>query len=146
METFVADPEPPFSNSAAQQVAAHTREVLAQSSFRFSLPPDAVAVGTGGTVTTVRSIFAAREAKPFDETDSVVRVSELRQLLVVLAEMPLARRKQISGLPRARADVFPVALATLIAVAEVGSFSAYHHSTYNLRYGIAAELLGSTPG
>ena len=83
--------------------------------------------------------------KSFEETDSTVTVKELRQLLEVLGAMPLARRKQISGLPRARADVFPVALATLIAVAGTGGFAAYRHSVYNLRYGIAAELL-DTPG
>jgi exopolyphosphatase/guanosine-5'-triphosphate,3'-diphosphate pyrophosphatase len=40
--------------------------------------------------------------------------------------------------------VFPVALATLVAVAEVGGFDAYHHSVYNLRYGIAAEMLAKS--
>lgn len=141
LEKFVSDPERPLSDTEAQRITAHTRDVLAQSAFTFSLPPGSIAVGTGGTVTTVRSIFAAREAKSFEETDVVVTVAQLGQLLEVLAPMPLARRKQISGLPRARADVFPVALATLIAVAEAGGFSAYHHSLYNLRFGIAAELL-----
>jgi exopolyphosphatase / guanosine-5'-triphosphate,3'-diphosphate pyrophosphatase len=141
MEKFVVDPKVPFSAASAQQVKSHTRDVLAQSTFEFALPRDAVVVGTGGTITTVRAIFAAREAKSLDETDSRVTLSDLRKLLEVLAEMPLERRKQISGLPRARADVFPVALATLIAVAELGGFPAYHHSTYNLRYGIAADRL-----
>jgi exopolyphosphatase/guanosine-5'-triphosphate,3'-diphosphate pyrophosphatase len=140
-EKFVADPSAPFSPEVTQQVMAHTRDVLGSSMFKVTLPHDAVAVGTGGTITTVRAIFGAREAMPFDATDPVVTVSDLRKLLDVLGEMPLARRKQISGLPRARADVFPVALATLIAIAEVGGFSAYHHSVYNLRYGIAAERL-----
>jgi len=140
-EKFVAAPSEPLSNAAVKQVIAHTREVLAESEFKFALPGDAVAVGSGGTLTTVRAIFGAREAKPFEATDTVIQISELRKLLEVLGEMPLARRKQISGLPRARADVFPVALATLIAVADAGAFSAYHHSVYNLRYGIAADLL-----
>jgi exopolyphosphatase / guanosine-5'-triphosphate,3'-diphosphate pyrophosphatase len=140
-EKFVIDPTAPLPSAAVHHLVAHTRDVLAQSRFKFSLPRNAVAVGTGGTLTTVRSIFGAREAKPFDATEPVVAVAQLRQLLEVLGEMPLARRKQISGLPRARADVFPVALATLITVAEVGGFSAYHHSVYNLRYGIADDLL-----
>jgi exopolyphosphatase/guanosine-5'-triphosphate,3'-diphosphate pyrophosphatase len=37
--------------------------------------------------------------------------------------------------------VFPVALATLLAVAEFGGFAAYHNSVYNLRYGLADEAL-----
>jgi exopolyphosphatase / guanosine-5'-triphosphate,3'-diphosphate pyrophosphatase len=141
MEKFVPRPEDPMPAAAVAQVAAHTRDVLGQSSFRFSLPGVAVAVGTGGTVTTVRAIWAAREGKTLEEIDATLGVPQLRQLLALLAEMPLARRRQISGLPRARADVFPVALATLIAVADLGGFSTYQHSVYNLRYGIAAELL-----
>ncbi len=140
-EKFVPDASAALPAAAAEQVMAHTREVLASSSFKFTLPKHAVAVGTGGTVTTVRAIFGARVALPFEATDPVVTVSDLRKLLDVLSEMPLSRRKQVSGLPRARADVFPVALATLIAVAEAGGFDAYHHSVYNLRYGIATERL-----
>lgn len=141
MEKFVPRPDEPVSPLAAEQVAAHTRDVLQRSTFQFSLPPGAVAVGTGGTVTTVRAIWAAREGKSFEEIEPVIEVPRLRHLFDVLAEMPLARRKQIAGLPPARADVFPIALATLIAVAEVGGFSAYRHSVYNLRFGLAAELL-----
>jgi exopolyphosphatase/guanosine-5'-triphosphate,3'-diphosphate pyrophosphatase len=141
MEKFVVDPAAPLNPAIAQQIAAHSRDALAQSAFTFTLPAGSNAVGTGGTLTTVRAIFGAREMKAFEETDPVIKISELRQLLDVLGEMPLARRKQISGLPRARADVFPVALATLIALAETGGFPAYHHSVYNLRYGVAAELL-----
>jgi exopolyphosphatase/guanosine-5'-triphosphate,3'-diphosphate pyrophosphatase len=55
--------------------------------------------------------------------------------------MPLSTRKQVPGLPPARADVFPVALATLIAVAAYGGFAAFHNSVYNLRYGLAADAL-----
>jgi exopolyphosphatase/guanosine-5'-triphosphate,3'-diphosphate pyrophosphatase len=41
--------------------------------------------------------------------------------------------------------VFPSALATLIAVAELGGFDAYRNSLFNLRYGLAAEALDSLP-
>jgi exopolyphosphatase/guanosine-5'-triphosphate,3'-diphosphate pyrophosphatase len=143
-EKFVADLSAPLPQAILQQVDDYTREVLcAPDGFAFSLPSNSVAVGTGGTLTTVRAILGAREMKGFLETDPIISVADLRQLLGVLAEMPLARRQQISGLPRARADVFPVALATLIAVAGVGGLEAYHHSTYNLRWGIAAQLLES---
>jgi exopolyphosphatase/guanosine-5'-triphosphate,3'-diphosphate pyrophosphatase len=51
----------------------------------------------------------------------------------------------VPGLPPARADVFPVALATLLAVAELGRFEGYRNSLFNLRYGLAAELLAAAP-
>ena len=74
-------------------------------------------------------------------TDSLVTVASLRELLAALGRMPLAERKKTPGLPPLRADVFPTALATLIAIAELGGLTAFRNSLYNLRYGLAAEAL-----
>jgi exopolyphosphatase / guanosine-5'-triphosphate,3'-diphosphate pyrophosphatase len=141
-EKCVADASQPFTEAERGAVAAHTRDLLARSGFNFSLPVEAVAVGSGGSVTTLRAILGAREGKSFDETDRVVPVAYLRDVLGWIAALPLEQRRQVSGLPAARADVFPVALATLLAVAECGRFQAYHNSVYNLRYGVADEALG----
>jgi exopolyphosphatase / guanosine-5'-triphosphate,3'-diphosphate pyrophosphatase len=141
MEKFVADSSQPFSVAEQERIAAHTRDLLGRSGFAFSLSRDAAAIGTGGSITTLRAILGAREGKSFDETDSIVPVSYLRDVLAWSAALPLEQRKQISGLPKARADVFPAALATLLAVAELGGFSTYHNSVYNLRYGLADEML-----
>ena len=140
-EKFVAEPSQPFTAFAQAAVARHTRRQLAQSGFSFSLPLSAVGVGTGGTVTTVRAIFAARAGLPLDQLDTLVSVAQLRELLAWLAPLSLAERQKISGLPPARADVFPTALVTLLAVSEAGNFSALRNSLYNLRYGLAATAL-----
>jgi exopolyphosphatase/guanosine-5'-triphosphate,3'-diphosphate pyrophosphatase len=140
-EAFVADPAAPFSEAARSAIAAHTRTTLARTPFRFALPGSTIAVGTGGTVTTVRAILGARVGKTVEQTDSTVTVAELRELLGWVGAMPLPARKQIPGLPAARADVFPAALATLIAVADSGGIASYRNSFYNLRYGLAAEAL-----
>jgi exopolyphosphatase/guanosine-5'-triphosphate,3'-diphosphate pyrophosphatase len=98
-------------------------------------------VGTGGTITTVRAVLAAREGKMLEQTDTNVRLTDLRSMLGQLSALSLDDRKKVPGLPPGRADVFPTALATLIAIAEFGRFSAYRHSFYNLRFGLAAETL-----
>jgi exopolyphosphatase/guanosine-5'-triphosphate,3'-diphosphate pyrophosphatase len=46
-------------------------------------------------------------------------------------------------MPQARADVLPAALTTILAIAEMGGLHAFRHSLYNLRWGVADELLGS---
>jgi exopolyphosphatase / guanosine-5'-triphosphate,3'-diphosphate pyrophosphatase len=138
-ERFVTHATAPFN--AETLVAQHTREILGGSGFTFSLPRPAAAIGTGGTVTTVRAIIGARSNREFAETSPTVTVEQLRSLLVALGAMPLSERQRVPGLPAARADVFPTALATLIAVAELGGFTAFRNSVYNLRYGIAAQLL-----
>ncbi len=140
-EKFVADANQPLAESARQQIAAHTRDGLARSGFTFSLPPGSAAIGTGGTVATARAIVGAREGQAFDLTSPTVTLDQMRDLIASLGGLPLAARKQIAGLPPARADVFPTAVATLIAVAEAGGFDRLENSLFNLRYGLAAELL-----
>ena len=140
-EKFVAEPAQPFPAETGHKVAAHTHDLLTQSGFRFSLPAGAIAVGTGGTVATVRAILGVRENKPFEQTDPLVTVAQLRVLLLDLGAQSLTARKKIPGLPPPRADVFPTALATLIAVAEIGGLTAFRNSLHNLRYGLAATLL-----
>jgi len=140
-EKFVANPTQPFTDADARGVAAHTREVLEGSLFRFSLPAAAVAVATGGSATTVRAMLGAREGLPFEATDSLVPLRYVCDVFRAVAARPLEQRKQIAGLPAARADVFPTALATLIAVADAGGFAAYQTSVYNLRFGLADEAL-----
>lgn len=139
-EKFVADPTQPFSAAAHGAVAAHVREVFHNGTFQFVLGP-AAAIGTGGTVTVARAILAAREQRTLEASVPAVTVAQLRHLLHWLGAMPLAARQQVPGLPAARADVIPAALATLIAVAEVGHISTFRHSLFNLRYGLAAEAL-----
>ena len=140
-EKFIADPNQPLDATSREQIAAHTREVLARSGFAFSLPAGSVAIGTGGTVATARAILGAREGQPFDQTSPTVTLDQMHDLLASLGSLPLSARKQIAGLPPARADVFPTAVATLITVAVAGGFDRLENSLYNLRYGLAAELL-----
>lgn len=145
-EKFVPDASQPFPAHAGVLIAAHTRKLFAQSGFQFSLPSGAIAIGTGGTVSTVRAIAAAREGKSFEQTDSLVTVASLSRLLGELGALDLAKRRTTPGLPPARADVFPTALATLITVAEIGGFPALRNSLFNLRYGLAAEALDRLAG
>ncbi len=140
-ERCVADPAAPFSTASRTRVTGICQEVLAKSGFRFGLPPGSSAVFTGGTVTTAREIFAARLGRPLEDAAPIMPVPAIQALLDDVAPLPLEARRQIAGLPAARADVFPTALATVLAVAGAGGFNAFHHSLHNLRYGLAAEAL-----
>lgn len=141
-ERCVPDPAAPVGAASLARVAGVCREVLAKSGFRFDLPAGGEAVLAGGSVTTVRAIFAERAGQPLAETSPIIPVAALRALLAEVARLPLAKRRAIPGLPAPRADVFPAALATAIAVAEAGGFAAFRHSLYNLRFGLAGEMLG----
>ena len=136
-EIFVADPAAPFA--AGRLIAAHVRKAVVEAGF--SLAQGGPAVGTGGTLTTARAVLGARKGQTLEETDPRLAVSQLREMLTQVGGLSLADRRKVPGLPSARADVFPAALSTLVALADLGGFDSYHHSLYNLRWGVASEVL-----
>ncbi len=140
-EQCVKDPRQPFGPAEAAAVVAAVEASFATAGFSFSLPAGAVVVGTGGTLTVARTVLAARAGQTLEQSDPLLTTARLRDLRNGTGALALDARKQVPGLPPARADVFPTALATLLAVAELGRFSAYRHSIYNLRWGLAAEEL-----
>ena len=138
-EKFISDPTAPITAAQTEAIAAHVREGIQHAGFNFSLPATATAIGTGGTVTTVRTLQAARTGRPLADIPPRLSVATLRSFLTELGALPLGARQQIAGLPAARADVFPTALATVITLAELGRFAAFENSLYNLRWGLVAE-------
>lgn len=142
-EKFVQDPALPLPETEATELALHVRDELKRSGFRFALsaPP---AIFTGGTVSTVRLIKAARHGVSFEDTPSTIGLDTLHELLDELAPLTLAQRQEIPGMPAARADVFSAALVTVIALADYAHVDRFHHSLYNLRWGLAAESLGAS--
>jgi exopolyphosphatase/guanosine-5'-triphosphate,3'-diphosphate pyrophosphatase len=142
-EKFVGRPEDPFTSGATAAITGYTRQVLLESKFEFSLPANAVTVGTGGTLTTTRAVLAAQGGQSLEQTSPQISVRQLRELLLLIGSRSLDERKTMTGLPPARADVFPAALATLIALAESGGFDRYYTSVYNLRWGMAADALAN---
>jgi exopolyphosphatase / guanosine-5'-triphosphate,3'-diphosphate pyrophosphatase len=141
-EACVADPAHPLGAATIATVRAHVRAAVKASGFIFDLPPPVTAVATGGTVTTLRLLQAAARQIDFAATDSRLRVADLEELAARLCAATLAERRAIPGMPPARADVFPAALVTLTEVARLAHVEAFQHSFYNLRFGLAAELLG----
>ena len=139
-EKFIKDTAASVPPEVLAEIAGHVSAALKDAGLRCDLP-DSVAIGTGGTVATVRAIIGARDQLRAEETSPAVAVEQLRELLTSLAALPLDQRKRVPGLPSARADVFPAALATIIAAAELGGFAGFIHSFYNLRWGLAAEML-----
>jgi exopolyphosphatase/guanosine-5'-triphosphate,3'-diphosphate pyrophosphatase len=143
MEKFVADPSRPLTRTPKYRVMQYAHDTLVRAPFQFTFPRhEGTAIATGGTVATIRAIFAARDGVAFEATDPYLPLTQLRLLLTRVSRMTLDERKELPGLPAARADVFPTALATLIVIADVAAVTGFRHSLYNLRFGVAAEMLG----
>jgi exopolyphosphatase / guanosine-5'-triphosphate,3'-diphosphate pyrophosphatase len=140
-ERFINDIAQPLSRENLTAISGHTQAIFRESSFRFDLPAGSTAIGTGGTMTTARSMIGLRLGQTLADTPSFVSADQLRELLELTRQRPLANRREIPGLPPARADVFPTALATLLATAEIGKLSGFENSLHNLRWGLADEAL-----
>ncbi len=141
-EKLLADPATVFTQADEQAVAAEIERILTGSGFGFSLPPGAaIAVGTGGTLTTALNILAARQNKKLEELPPYLSRADLRALLTLIGNRTLPDRLQVEGLSAGRADVFPTALATFLKLADLTGQDGFHHSLLNLRYGLAAEML-----
>ena len=139
-ERFIKDPAAPLVVAETTALALHVRDELKRSGFRFPIVAPA-AVFTGGSMATVRAIKGARHGVKLEDTPPVIALATLSELLDELAPLTLEQRKAIPGLPSARADIFPAALVTLLTVADYAHVDRFHHSLYNLRYGLASEIL-----
>ncbi len=140
-ERFVPDPSQPLSDAELKAISEHVRGALLTSGFPLPVPPGFGVVGTGGTLTTVRAMEAASRGVPLDQVDPRIEAAALRRALADVGSLDLAGRKAIPGLSGARADVFPTALATLVALADLGEIRAFRHSLRNLRWGMASQML-----
>ena len=137
-ERFVADPARPFTDQAFREVSAHVQAVLGESGFAFRLQPrgprSALAAPSPPSGPSARVATAC----PGQQTDPEMTVAELRRLLAETGSLPSLARRGGSRSAPARADVFPAALATLLAMRQLGRLRGYRHSLYNLRWGLAA--------
>ncbi len=138
-EQFITNPAAPLLPAEETALAAHVRTVLTDRGF--APQPGATAVFAGGSMTTVRALLGASQGRPIGDTPQTIPVTTLEGFLAELRPLDLAARRVFPGLPASRADVFPAALVTMIAVAKLGGFTGYQHSFYNLRWGLAAVLL-----
>jgi exopolyphosphatase/guanosine-5'-triphosphate,3'-diphosphate pyrophosphatase len=139
-ERFIEDVTLPLQKSEVTALALHVRDELKRSGFRFAIVAPA-AVFTGGSMSTVRAIKGARHGVLLEDTPPMIALATMSELLDELAPLSLEERKVIPGMPAARADVFSAALVTMLSLADYAHIDRFHHSLYNLRWGLASEVL-----
>jgi exopolyphosphatase/guanosine-5'-triphosphate,3'-diphosphate pyrophosphatase len=145
-EHCVPDPRHALPEAAKERIRTHVRDALGPAAFAFDLPAPAFGVFTGGTVTTLRLLAAAAAGVGLDSTSATIPLAEVDALAERFASMDLGQRLAVPGMPARRADVLPAALFTLGEVARAAGVTALRHSFYNLRYGIADEMLEAWGG
>jgi exopolyphosphatase/guanosine-5'-triphosphate,3'-diphosphate pyrophosphatase len=113
-------------------LCAHIRATLAEvvPAYRQGFQ---LIVGTGGTIITL-----ARLLRP-NANHQVLPAAELRSLVLRLNAMPLAQRRQLSGLPPDRADIIVAGGMVFVLALEALGASELTCCTRSLRYGALLE-------
>lgn len=98
-------------------------------------------VASGGAVSALLDL---RRAAGEPDVGPVIGLLAVRNWLARIAELDLAGRRAIPGMPAARADILPAALATVAALAEHAGADSLQVTHHGLRHGVAALLLSES--
>ena len=139
-EKFIADRNAALSTETEATITAHVRSALEDSGFSFE-PNTAPLIVTGGAFTVTRAVLAAQNDQTIEQRSPLLHTNEITRLKATLMALALHERMAVPHLPATRADIIPSALITINTVLNYAERTHVTHSFYNLRYGIAAELL-----
>ncbi|MEO0510683.1 MAG: phosphatase [Verrucomicrobiota bacterium] len=139
-ERFLSDSDGPILRNGEAALSAFVRAELAMSDFKFS-PKSWPLVATGGAFAVCRAILAAQRGQSIDSRNPTMDLGELVELKNRLCDMSLRARAEVPHLPSSRADIIPAALITIVSLLNHINRTSLTHSFYNLRYGVAAEML-----
>lgn len=140
-ERFIANKEDAISKETLVAVSDYVKSEIARTGFTLRKPVPFL-VGSGGAVVYARGLLAGRKGmEHWRRHPAMLLRDELAVLGQELAGQTLEERMNIAALPRQRADIMPVALVTLVSVLEMADAVGLQHSLFNLRFGLAAELL-----
>ncbi|MFP4260018.1 MAG: Ppx/GppA phosphatase family protein [Opitutales bacterium] len=139
-ERFIGDPRAPVSRHEETAIHAYITAELTQSCFFFA-PDSLPLIATGGAFVVSRAVLAAQAGVDIEAYSPTLQYADLERLKNRLCALSLHERLAVPHLPASRADIIPGALITILAVLRHARRQQITHSFYNLRYGIAAELL-----
>lgn len=139
-ERFVSDPANPLPDREAQSIARFTEEEIEKSPLIFE-ESQFPFIGIGGTFAYIQALLSKGTKPQSTEFLPIIPVSLLRKLFAELSSLSLEERKKVPHLPKSRADIFPTALRVILSIAEYSRATSFHHSYYNLQFGLAIELL-----
>src|SRR5262249_23419378 len=100
-----------------------------------------LALGSSGTIRNVADVAARRFYKRPLQQDDVLTYAHLRQVVALLAALPLEERRKVPGLQPERADIILAGAAILDAFMQELRVSEIHISERGLREGLLVDYL-----
>jgi exopolyphosphatase / guanosine-5'-triphosphate,3'-diphosphate pyrophosphatase len=129
---------------SAPEIAAVKAFIVDQLLPLAPPPPGQPLVGMAGTVTTIAAV--ARGIAPYDPVlihGARLTLREIAETARRLRELPLAERKQLTGLEEKRADVIPVGAIILETIMAFTRTEEIVVSDRGVRWGVALQLAKS---
>ena len=115
---------PILSPEDAEAVLSLAREIMAPQAEKLrAFPPAEDMAGLGGSCTTLAAMEMGREAHGEAVEGRGVTRDQAEKWLKILAGMSLEERRQVPGLPPARAEHMPHGLCILISALDACGFS-----------------------
>jgi exopolyphosphatase/guanosine-5'-triphosphate,3'-diphosphate pyrophosphatase len=134
-----SDPEQPEEVMHLRQQAAAVMRVAwpAESLGRVK-----TLIGTAGTITTLAAMAQAMRAYDPSRIDGFILTREkLGEIIIDLRRRTIAERRELPGLPAARADVILAGALILETFLDLYKFSELMVSDRGLRFGVLIEQL-----
>lgn len=135
-----ADPLRPARRKDLQELRAHVRATLATAPWLTEVEHGRI-VATGGAVRNLAAAAQRRASGGSGGIDLgvqgyVIEADALRELVSVLAELPVAERRSVPGIKPSRGDIILAAAVTLETVIEHCGFDGLEVTEAGLRDGI----------
>ena len=134
--TFIHDREKPLPQENETAVENHVIRSLSNSPIGPN-PSIRTAVLTGGASSILDGILYSRSNTTSDT------ISDLQMLCREICSANIEERVKGLGIPRERADVFPIAGTIIRTALEYLKCDAARFTRFNLRAGLIAEILAS---
>ena len=139
-EHFITDPTQPIRREVEKSIQKYVTKLIKNEGL-LETPNLGSLIATGGAVKVARAILAARDNTALEEYSPIISLLQIRELKAELISLPLTERIKINSLPATRADILPAALITIEQIMHLMGHKQLIHSEYNLRYGIALDIL-----
>lgn len=97
--------------------------------------------GTGGALTLTRALLARRDGISIEESSPDLPRDRLEAFFQEIAECSMEERMSRIGVPSPRADILPAGLCAILAVMERAGAERIRHSFFNLRFGVASQVV-----
>jgi len=138
-ERFLSQIEGPLDMAELEAMTTFIRATLEEQEIRLD-DPILPLVAAGGGFQVARHVWMA-SPDSYKMSDNQVPLSWLKQWRLCLATMSLVDRLRIPGMPLKRADIMPAAVQVMVTIAHDARQDRFHITPFNLRYGIAREVI-----